>query len=198
MISADGRRVAFLTSATLSAADRDAATDVYVKDLVTGAVTFASIEGIGEDVAHELDMSDDGRFVAFVEHHARGSFQAFVLTWTPARRRSSPSRRVDGPRWRRHDPRRISASGTHVAFSSRASDLVAEDTNGHDDYFVARRDGSELRRSVGSLRRRAEPRPLGDAGRLGRRPGRRVHVGGAGLVAGDTNEDFDVFAHERR
>ena len=198
-ISADGRRVAFLTSATLSAADRDAETDVYVKDLLTGAVTFASIEGIGEDVAHELDMSEDGRFVAFVSTVPGGTLHAFVRDLVTGQatlisHRAGSTARGNGSTTRVA----ISADGTHVAFSSRASDLVVGDTNGHDDYFVARRDGSDVRRvSVrtdgGQSRGHSATPDVSDDGKVA------VFMSAApDLVSGDTNEDFDVFAHERR
>ena len=172
---------------------------MYVKDSSTGAVTFASVEGSGAGIAHEVDLSDDGRFVAFVTTSPGGSLQGLVRDLTTGQA-SLISHRAGSTGPGNDDTTRvaISANGSHVAFSSRASDLVTGDTNGHDDYFVARRDGSDVRRvSVrsdgGQSRGHSATPDVSDDGRV------VVFMSAApDLVAGDTNEEFDIFAHERR
>ena len=91
----------------------------------------------------------------------------------------------------------ISADGRHVAFESRASNLVAADTNGVSDVFVKDIVTGEIERvSVGS--------GGGEAAGSSIRPslsadGRYVAFGSdaADLVAGDTNAVGDSFVHDR-
>ncbi|HTI32559.1 MAG TPA: hypothetical protein VL422_02715, partial [Miltoncostaea sp.] len=69
-ISADGRYVVFAAAATnLTAADTDAAKDVYRKDMASGAVTLVSVNSAGVKanaaVAGDPDVSADGTRVAF-------------------------------------------------------------------------------------------------------------------------------------
>ncbi len=68
-LSSDGRRVAFTSTATnLHPADTGDASDVYVKDLVTGAVLLASAAADGSRLAGEAFggvLSGDGTKVAF-------------------------------------------------------------------------------------------------------------------------------------
>ena len=92
----------------------------------------------------------------------------------------------------------ISADGRFVAFQSRASNLVAGDTNGREDIFVHDRQTGETERvSVDS------------AGNQGNRFSGRTFLSTDGrfvlfnsssnnLVAGDTNGFMDVFVHDRQ
>ncbi len=68
-LSADGTRVAFSSSArNLDPADTNDFNDVYVKDLVTGDITLASISDSGIDANHHSHgpgLSADGTRVAF-------------------------------------------------------------------------------------------------------------------------------------
>jgi Tol biopolymer transport system component len=67
--SADCRYVAFISQSTnLSPADTDSTTDVYVKDMVTGALLLVGTGTNGtkqNGLCRGLDMSGDGRYVVF-------------------------------------------------------------------------------------------------------------------------------------
>ncbi len=69
-ISADGRFVAFQSQATnLHPDDTDPNTDIYVKDMTTGAITLVSVDDAGLPGDGESTLpaiSADGQFVAFV------------------------------------------------------------------------------------------------------------------------------------
>jgi Tol biopolymer transport system component len=93
----------------------------------------------------------------------------------------------------------ISADGRFVAFTSRASNLVAGDTNGQEDVFVHdRTTGRTTRVNVSSRGRQGNgessvaPAISAD--------GRFVAFASrsSNLVAGDTNRKWDVFVHDRR
>lgn len=68
-VSADGRRVAFESTATnLDPADTDAISDIYVKDLVSGEILLASVSDTGvkgNGASTFAALSADGRTVAF-------------------------------------------------------------------------------------------------------------------------------------
>src|SRR4030095_4998474 len=78
-ISANGRYVAFSSRAwTLVPDDTDVAVDVFVKDLVTGAIERVSVASDRSQAVYEFEsplngsrmpsISADGRFVAFVSN----------------------------------------------------------------------------------------------------------------------------------
>ena len=68
-ISADGRYVAFTSNASnLVAGDTNGASDVFVRDLQTGAITRVSTDAggaQGNDHSYSPAISADGRYVAF-------------------------------------------------------------------------------------------------------------------------------------
>jgi Tol biopolymer transport system component len=96
-------------------------------------------------------------------------------------------------------PPAISADGQVVAFSSEASNLVADDTNGHGDVFVYdRKTGETARVSVG-------PGGVEATGGDSFSPavsadGRYVAFASdaTNLVSGDTNNATDVFVYDRQ
>jgi len=147
VFSADGTKIAFSSGATnLVAGDANGHTDIFVKDLVTGAVTLVSTSTAGvqaNDDSADFAFSADGTKVAFyspannlVAGDANYVPDIFVkdlttgattlvstdATGTQANRASS------GPV--------ISPDGTKVAFYGPASNLVPGDTNGDFDIFV--------------------------------------------------------------
>ncbi|HJU39544.1 MAG TPA: hypothetical protein VJ724_08215, partial [Tahibacter sp.] len=68
-LSADGRFVAFSTYRVLAPNDTNGRVDVYVKDLVTGALDLASSNGAdqaGDNNSHIPAISADGRYVAYL------------------------------------------------------------------------------------------------------------------------------------
>ena len=73
-LSADGRRVAFTTAATLDATDTNNKLDAYVKDLDTGRVQRvsggAASPGATSPGTRCHDMTPDGRFVVVSSFNA--------------------------------------------------------------------------------------------------------------------------------
>ena len=150
-ISADGRFVAFSSAASdLVANDTNGTGDVFVRDLQLGTTTLVSVNrfgtGSGNSSSVSPVISPDGRFVAFQSGRAiwwptipTGTGDVFVrdlqlgtTTLVSVNRfGTGPAIAPRVPHWPE-----ISADGRFVAFSSAASDLVANDTNGTDDVFV--------------------------------------------------------------
>jgi Tol biopolymer transport system component len=147
-ISADGRYVAFLSWASnLVPGDTNRNSDIFVHDRQSGQTARVSVSSSGQEGnarSYNPAISADGRYVAFVSHadnlvarDTNGQDDVFVhdretgqttrvsLAWNGAQANS----------WSDHPS--ISADGRYVAFHSRASNLVAADTNGaYMDVFV--------------------------------------------------------------
>jgi Tol biopolymer transport system component len=146
-ISDDGRYVAFSSfAATLVPGDTNRLLDVFVHDRSTGETTQASV-GAGGTPADGLSftpaLSADGRLVAFPSEatnlgpsDANGVRDVFLFDLATSRttRLSVASTEGNGPSL---SPS-ISATGTFVTFGSFAANLVAGDSNGLPDVFVAR------------------------------------------------------------
>ncbi len=89
----------------------------------------------------------------------------------------------------------VSADGRFVAFSSRASNLVADDTNGVDDVFVLDRNDGSIIRIEGD---NGEPDGSSNFARLSAGGRWVVYVSQAtNLVPDDTNEANDIFLYDR-
>jgi Tol biopolymer transport system component len=159
-----------------------------------------------DDGSGELTISGDGRFVAFgsgasnlVPGDTNGEEDVFVHDrQTGVTERvsvASDGTQADGGSG--GEPS-ISGDGRFVAFDSGASNLVPGDTNGEGDVFVHdRQTGVTERISVSSDGAQGdggsgEPSISGD--------GRFVAFvsGATNLVPGDTNEQGDVFVHDRQ
>ncbi|MBA3745508.1 hypothetical protein [Sporichthya sp.] len=149
VISADGRYVAFSTSATnLIRGDTNKADDIYVRDLrerTTRRVSARADGGQPNGISGGPVLSADGRYLLYLS--AANNLMAggkggatFHIYWTDLR--TGALRRVTAnPAGRPADAEStsfpaMSADGRTVAFGSRASNLVAGDTNGRDDIFV--------------------------------------------------------------
>jgi hypothetical protein len=150
-ISADGRFVAFVSTATnLHPDDTEALDDIYVRDLTTGTTTLVSratgVSGVnGNGGALFPAISADGRFVAFDSNatnlhpdDADGFVDIYVRdlvanTTTLVSRASG----VSGVNSNGHasDPA-ISAGGRFVAFRSTATNLHSDDADANYDMFV--------------------------------------------------------------
>ena len=153
VLSADGRFVAFSSSATnLVPGDTNGVADVFVKDRVSGAIERVSIRTNGEQgtgASGAPRISADGRFVAFDSGgplvaedtntcgqpvgpctdtyiHDR---QTHVTTRISVS--SSGAQALDGSAIRS-----LSADGRFVLFESPATNLVANDTNNANDVFL--------------------------------------------------------------
>ncbi|MGQ0464310.1 MAG: TolB family protein [Sporichthyaceae bacterium] len=148
-VSANGRWVAFASLASnLVPGDRNDHADVFVRDRLTGTTTLVSATPAGRSGAGESTgpvLSADGRWVAFESwapnlvagpnRLTKGGSGVFLRNLHTARTTllSVPSEgRANGD----SAVPAIDATGTRVAFESRASNLVPGDGNGHSDVFV--------------------------------------------------------------
>ena len=142
VFSPDGTKVAFLSNATnLVAGDTNGVIDLFVKDLVTGAVTripfnaFGGFSGLPGSAAGSFAFSPDGARIAV---SANSSLYLVDLATGAATRLST---RGDGSLsddavFPGSSQPAFSPDGTQVAFGSNATFLVAGDTNGVTDVFV--------------------------------------------------------------
>jgi Tol biopolymer transport system component len=210
-ISADGRFVVFSSLASnLIAGDTNDKRDVFVRDRVARVTRRVSV-GLGGQQANggslEPAISAHGRFVAFTSYASNlvagdtnGTYDVFVRD-----RRAQMTRRVSvGPGGQQANDDSgsyslaISADGRFVAFTSDASNLVATDTNNTADLFVRDRRAQVTRRvSVGPGGQQANNYSLAPAVSA---HGRFVAFSSlaSNLVAGDTNNTYDVFVRDRR
>ncbi|MBI5032932.1 MAG: PD40 domain-containing protein [Chloroflexi bacterium] len=154
-INADGRYVAFLSTATnLVSNDTNSYDDIFVHDRgsQTTRVSVASDGAQGNGQSWSPSISGDGRYVTFrssaanlVSADTNAKFDIFVHD-----RQTNQTTRISiasngaqgdddssGPA--------ISTDGRYVAFYSQATNLVGGDTNGKYDIFVYDRDGEPRR-----------------------------------------------------
>jgi hypothetical protein len=148
-ISADGRFVAFFSTATnLDPADTDTAGDIYVRDLQTNTTTLVSRAGgaagaKGNEVSITPEISGDGRYVTF-NSFANNLDPAAILPGTSeiyvrdlqqnttnlvSRAAGAAGATASGAR------PAISADGRFVAFDSRATNLSPDDADGNLDVY---------------------------------------------------------------
>jgi subtilisin family serine protease/Tol biopolymer transport system component len=152
-ISADGRHVAFQSSAsTLAPGDTNNMSDVFVHDRETGSterMSLASDGTQGDGFSGGPAISADGRYVGFpsgattlVPGDTNGVWDAFVHDQEAGvtERVSVASAGTEANQTSGSTPA-LSADGRHVAFVSSASNLVPGDTNGQSDVFVRTRSG---------------------------------------------------------
>jgi len=172
-LSADGNVVAFETDVPFDPNDKNTFTDVYVLDRTTHTVELVSGDASGATlrfVSIEPTLSSDGAFVAFTTggpldpNDGNSALDVYVRD-----RANGVTTRVttsttggDSDDYSRYPW--ISGDGTRVAFTSRADNLVAGDTNAVEDCFV--RDfvaGTCVRVSVASDGTEANDRSIGTA-----------------------------------
>jgi Tol biopolymer transport system component len=153
-ISDDGRRVAFESQASdLVAGDTNGYWDVFVRDLAAGTTVRVSTSASGgpaNENAFWPDISGDGAFVAF--HSMADNLVAALDVNSPPGfagdddvfvyevatgamvRASEPAGGGEGDG--HSELPALTGDGSRVAFCSRASNLVASDTNAAFDVFV--------------------------------------------------------------
>jgi Tol biopolymer transport system component len=156
-ISGNGRYAAFDSVATnLVANDTNGQSDIFVRDLWTGATTRVSVSSggtPGNGWSYNPDMSYDGRFVVFhseatnlVANDNGGQYDIFVHDQKTGETSlvsvSSGGTQGDTSSF---NPA-ISADGRYVAFHSAATNLVADDANGNWDVFLHDRQTQETTR----------------------------------------------------
>lgn len=201
-LSADGRLVTFSTPAPLLPDDTNSATDVYLRDLVTGALERISVASDGTEGdlgAGGSSLSADGSLVAFqsastnlVPGDTNGKTDVFIHD------RETGETRIVAPGGNGISTlSAMAGNGSAVAFASDATNLVPGDTNGVRDIFVARLDdGTITRISVGDDEAQAvgaaEDAPAISA------DGTLIAFNSvaANLIAGDTNARSDTFVRD--
>ena len=209
-LSADGRYVAFTSSATnLIASDTNGSNDAFIHDRVTGTTERISVDSGGaEGNSHSgsgfTSISSDGQVVAFasiatnlVAGDTNGKEDVFVHD-----RSNGVTERVsvDSTGTEANadcEGQVLSADGLVVAFESTATNLVSGDGNGKTDVFVHdRTTGITERASVSGAGVEANgisyDASLSFDGRF---------VGftsiATNLVAPDTNKNWDAFVRDR-
>ena len=206
-ISGNGRFAVFVFHGRLVPADTNDRADVYVRDRLDDTVELVSRGPDGEPADagswQEVDISDDGRFVVFSSRATN-----LVAGDTNARRDVFLVDRSDGtttlvsqaggvPADGGSIEPAVSGDGQVVAYRSRATNLVPDDTNREWDVFVwERTDASTTRVSVGSSGEQSDGTSrwpsLSSQGRFV-----AFTSNAEQLVADDTNGKTDVFLHDR-
>jgi Tol biopolymer transport system component len=206
-ISADGRFVAFASSATnLVKGDRNQAADIFVRDRAAGTTERVTVVGRRTEANGESSnpsISPDGRFIAYssgadnlVPGDTNFTSDVFLLDRaTGALQRVSVSSAGDQADNASGSPA-VSADGRLVAFASDASNLVPGEPNdsASDVYLRDVQTGTTegiSTASTGIVRHSGGPAISPD--------GRFVayHSWDGGLVPGDTNDRYDVFVLDR-
>jgi len=214
-ISADGRYVAFVSlAANLVTGDTNNFWDVFVHDRQSGEtsrVSVASSGAQGNNNSSEASgalpsISADGRYVAFTSRASNlvtGDTNNVQDIFVRDRRNGQTTRvSVAGGGAQGNDNSQhpsISADGRYVAFTSYASNLVADDTNGNWDIFVHDRQTSKTYRVSLTYNGTVFSDPSIPAFSSISADGRYVAFGAlaGNLVPGDTNNWGDVFVRDR-
>lgn len=208
-ISANGSRIAFVSSSTdLVAGDTNGYTDVYVRDLVAGTTTRASLGDAGQqgnDDVEEVTISADGTHVAFnlawplVAADTGYTQDVYVRDLTSGTTawasNPAPGSPPNDSRGESYGPS-LSGDGRYVAFTSFANDLLAGDVLPYQEVYLRdMQSGSATRIAVNSAGL------FGSASSYGpfvTADGAHVAFGASAdnLVALDTNNSDDVFVYE--
>jgi Tol biopolymer transport system component len=211
-ISADGRHVVFISTASnLVAGDTNGVEDAFVHDLETGVTERVDVNGAGEQVSgsahisiYRPSISADGRYVDFTSDASNlvtgdtdGATDVFVRD-----RLSGSTERVsvagDGSQENAASfGGEITPDGRYVVFGSDAYNFAPGDDNETSDIFIRdRQTGTTelVSTAVGGGTGNffsTEPSVSSD--------GRYVAFESfaSNLVGGDTNEQIDVFVHDR-
>lgn len=211
-LSGDGRWVTYSTPDAHVAGDTGF-NDIYVRDLTTMSAIRASVTPTGAQSngdSYPATISGDGRFVAFISRATNflandangGSFSfgrdVFVRDLTQGNTEliSLSSSGVQANTSCHFRPA-ISSDGRFVVFSTMASNLVPNDTNGEYDVFVRDRQlATTTRVSVDSLGNETSG-PCGSSLSISS-DGRYVvfNSDADSLVLNDTNDDNDFFVHD--
>jgi Tol biopolymer transport system component len=213
-ISSDGRFVAFMSdSMQLVAGGTPGIFSVFVHDRQTGQTTRVSTAtgGVAGNLnSRQPSISADGTVVVFessANNLVSGDTNGFQDVFVHDRgagtttRVSVSSAGAQGNDHSGGDPLsrpRVSADGRFVAFQSRASNLVANDTSGASDIFVHdRQTGQTTRVSVSSAGQPATGDSINPSISA---DGRFVAFwsGAGNLVPGDSNGAEDIFVHDRQ
>lgn len=210
-ISGNGRFVVFTSRASnLVKDDRNEAGDVFIHDRQSNTTERISVSSSGKEAngnsyTYFPSVSYDGRFIAFLSiasnlvlDDTNNDWDVFVhdRDKKTTKRVSIGTDGEDGNGPSLHAV--ISGDGQMIAFNSRASNLVADDTNNADDVFLYDSTAGKITRiSVGADRIESN----GDSDRAAiSYKGRRIAFSSVAtnLVRGDQNDAEDVFVYDNR
>ncbi|MFJ4866625.1 hypothetical protein [Streptomyces sp. NPDC088748] len=206
-VSANGKFVAFQSDSSNISPGGKPGSQVYLKDLETGAVSLISATDIpagvpAEPGSHNPSISDDGRFIAF--ESSAGNLQAGGSQDTNGKmdiyiydQATRTIRRVSAPNGQQpNDHSRspaISGDGKYITFASDAGNLSTEDADSVRDVFRYNRETGVInlvskRNSGGASNGDSDkPQISGDGTRI-------VYQSDAtNLTDPDTNGAADVF-----
>ncbi len=207
-ISADGQVVAFVSYASnLVAGDTGDFADIFVHDRSTGITERVNVDSSGAEAnfpSISVSISADGQIVAFtseasnlVAGDTNGAYDVFVHDRSTGitERVSVDSSGAQGDN--SSSSPSISADGRFVAFSSASSNLGGGKATNFRDIFVHdRKTGITERVNVDSSG--AEANDDSQSAAISADGEIVVFSSWASnLVAGDTNNSFDVFVHDR-
>ncbi len=207
-ISADGRYVAFYGLASnLVANDTNNKDDVFLRDRTTATTTRISVKATGgqaNGASTSPSLSRSGRYVVFtskatnlVTGDANGKSDLFLVDRDAGTIElvSVDSNGVQGNDW--SDYATVSSNGRWIAFISKATNFVANDTNKKEDVFVRDRvAGTTVCVSLSTSGKPGNDRS--DEAQISANGDVVVFQSLAtNLVSGDTNTNFDVFAWDR-
>ena len=205
-VNSDGRYVAFdSNSADLVPGDTNGATDVFVHDGRTGSITRVSVSGTGQqgdNASRSPAISSDGKYVVYTSvasnlvPGADGHWQIYESDWQAG---TTVMASVDASGVKQNcsvDLPAVSRDGSRIAFRSCASNLVSGIDNGNWDVYL--RDTTANTTVAVSV-----PAPHSTSNGPASDP--QVSDNGAcvvfdsgatDLVAGDTNNNWDVFSYD--
>ena len=210
-ISASGRYVAFFSESTnLVQGDTNGVSDVFVRDRIAGTTRRVSVSSSGvqgNERSFSEAISGDGRYVVFtsaasnlVPGDTNGVTDLFVrdVQAGVTQRISVDSAEQQGNNDTINFAAAMSANGRYIAFTSTATNLVPDDTNGPFATDVFLRDrvaGTTLRVSVGAGGQQLEGDSFAAAVSA---DGRYVVFSSfaSNAVPGDTNFSGDVFVRD--
>jgi Tol biopolymer transport system component len=207
-ISADGRFVAFNSRASnLVAGPPETTSDIFVRDLQLGVTQLVSVSSTGVQANDDCLLpviTSDGRYVVFqanannlVPGDTNGVKDVFVRN----RQLGTTERASIGLAGAEGNSESalssVSSDGRYVAFTSAASNLVANDTNGTWDIFVRDRQAGETHLISGTQEGASgNNRSLQSSISA---DGRYVVFGSeaSDLVSNDSNGKWDTFVRDR-
>ena len=208
-VSAPGRYVAFASwESTIVPGDTNGVLYIFVRDLVAGTTTRASMASSGAQSVERSgapSVSADGRYVAFtsedvtlVAGDTNGGADVFLRDLRAGTTRRVSETRTGAVGNSSSSDGQLTPDGRYIVFSSAASNLVADDTDEIWDVFV-----QDLRTHRSTLVSRASSGAQGEAdssnGRITPDARHVVYNSSAtNLVPGDTNDELDVFVTDRR
>ena len=202
-VSTDGVKALFTTNAALLGADTNGVLDVYLYNRSSKQVTLVSqVNGAAVGSGHGV-MSENGNFIAFTTSKslvAADTNQVNDIYWKDLTTGNLRLASVavsgappDGP----SEHPAISGDGLRVAFVSKATNIVTDDTNGAADVFVKDLNTNTLFRASTANGGAQVANPICDRVSLnGNGQFVAMSCRGNGLETGDSNGKLDVFVKD--